>query len=540
MGMTGELIGDRWRLVEELEKGRCVTTYLARDEVLGTELEVDAINVETAGLAVDKRRLQEMLDAAMQVVGPHVASLFAWREEDVYIFLMRERVAGTPLTDLLQDMSGLPREQAAEVVEAVADVLGDAYGKGLFYLGLNPGQVMVDKGGEVKVTRVGYSWLLEEMDPIKAARVSTYRAPETDGGKEGTRTSDVYSLAVMIGEMLTRHEVSSRLGSLLERCADPLPSRRPSSPRLLLEALEDSGYKEGDSDVDMEAPAPAGGDKGLSERPAGGLGFIKDGRRSSSAVDLNRRPRGRLLRSLLLVLLGGLMLWVGFAAVSGLIKGEDKEVESASGSGEKARVTLPDLQGLTAEEARDVLEELGLSFSCREAPSRLWSPGRVSAQEPDKGSVLDRGEDVLLVISTGREEELLPEEKAEDEPGPIQSDGEIDQSAAPASSPQQPPPPASPAPAVPAPPLPPRSTPVLSTRGGPAPLYVVMDGSGSYDPDGSIVRFVWDCGDGTVLEGVTAQHVYDPQIIPARYQVVLQVFDSDGLSHSSAVTVEVY
>ena len=91
-----------------------------------------------------------------------------------------------------------------------------------------------------------------------------------------------------------------------------------------------------------------------------------------------------------------------------------------------------------------------------------------------------------------------------------------------------------------APPLPPRSIPTLSTRGGPAPLYVVMDGSNSYDPDGGIARFVWHCGDGIVLEGVTAQHVYDPQVIPARYQVVLQVFDSDGLSHSSAVTVEVY
>jgi hypothetical protein len=67
-----------------------------------------------------------------------------------------------------------------------------------------------------------------------------------------------------------------------------------------------------------------------------------------------------------------------------------------------------------------------------------------------------------------------------------------------------------------------------------------MDGSRSYDPDGNIARYVWYCGDGTVLEGVTIQHVYDPAVIPARFQVVLHVFDRDGLSNSSAVTVEVY
>jgi len=538
--MIGELIGDRWRLVEELEKGRYLTTYLARDEALGTELEVDAVDVGKAGLTVDMRRLQEMLDAAMQVAGPHAASLFAWREEEGYIFLMRERVVGTYLVDLLRDMDQLPREQAVEVVRAITEVLGEAYGKGLFYLGLNPGQVLVDAGGEVKVTRVGYSWLLEEMDPLRAARVSTYRAPETDGGKEGARTSDVYSLAVMIGEMLPRPEASSRLGSLLMRCADPLPSRRPSSPRLLLEALEDSGHRGWDSGDGMEEPTMAGEEEGPAMKPGGGLSFIKDAKRSSPAVDLKKRPKRRLLRSLLLVLLGGMMLWVGFAAVSGLITGKDEGVDPTAGSREEATVTLPDLQGLTMQEARDILQELGLSFSSREAPSRLWSPGRVSAQEPGKGSVLDRGETVLLVISTGREEGLAPQEEAEEEPGPAQTGVEVDQPAAPASSPQQPPPSTSPSPAEPAPPLPPRSIPTLSTRGGPAPLYVVMDGSNSYDPDGGIARFVWHCGDGIVLEGVTAQHVYDPQVIPARYQVVLQVFDSDGLSHSSAVTVEVY
>lgn len=535
--MTGELIGGRWRLLEELEKGTCLTTFLARDEALDTELEVDAVDAGKVGPVVDKQRLGEILDAAMQVKGPHVGSLFAWREEKGYIFLMREKVNGLPLTDLLSDIGELPREQVVDVARAVTEVLGDAYGQGLFYLGLNPGQVLVGSGGEVRVIRAGYSWMLEEMEPVSAARVSAYRAPETDGGKEGARTSDVYSLAVMIGEMLPRHEASSRLTALLARCADPLPSRRPSSPRLLLEALEESGRGGQVPDAETVEPSVTVEEDGAGK--GGGLSFIKDDRRFSVALDINKRPRRRLLRSLLLVILGGLMLWVGFAALSGLIKGEAEEAAPPAVNQEETGVTLPDLQGLTEQEAREILKELGLSFSSREAPSRLWSPGRVAAHEPGEGSRLNRGDTVFLVISTGREERPAAEEEKEEKPGPTPTGSGMDQAAAPPTPPQQVPS-GSAAPAEPAAPLPPRSVPVLSACSGPAPLYVVMDGSRSYDPDGDIARFVWHCGDGTVLEGVTAQHVYDPQVVPARYRVVLQVFDSHGLSHSSAVTVEVY
>jgi len=67
-----------------------------------------------------------------------------------------------------------------------------------------------------------------------------------------------------------------------------------------------------------------------------------------------------------------------------------------------------------------------------------------------------------------------------------------------------------------------------------------MDATGSFDPDGDILRYLWSCGDGTVLEGATAQHVYDPGVIPARFQVTLQVFDSRGRSDSACLVVEVY
>ncbi|MDY6794772.1 MAG: PKD domain-containing protein [Actinomycetota bacterium] len=542
-----ELLKDRYSLREELEQGLCVSTFAAWDRVLEVELEVDVLQVERCPFPAGVKRLREVLDTAGEVTGSHAASLFEWLEEDGKIYLIRERIKGTPLSELVSEMRELPLQQVVEVVKACAETLAQAYGKGLFYLGLNPGQVVVGERGGIKINRVGYGWLLEDMEPLTAARVSTYRAPETDGGREGSRTSDVYALAVMIREMLPVGEGSERLLSLLQKANDALPNRRPSSPRLLLEELE-GGVAAGGVE---ESVLRTEGTEEAEGKRAGGLSFLKDGPRPSPSISLDKRRGRRPWKSLMLILLGGITLWLGFAAVSGAIGGSGEGEPSAELTAGEVGLTLPDLRGLEASEAEKMLWDMGLEATSREAPSRLWSAGRVAAQEPEKGSVLERGEVVLLVISSGSGDELpgdgekdvgddpVPAGEGEEggEAGETGGSGESELSpSADSMGHEQSVPPADPFPD----PLPPRAVPVLSARSGPAPFYVAMDGSGSYDPDGDIDRYVWDCGDGTVLEGASVQHVYDPPVIPMSYMVVLRVFDRDGLNHSSSLVVEVF
>ena len=257
--MVGQLVAGRYRLGEKLWSGQFLSTYLAVDQVLAAEVEVDVLARAKAGWPVPARRLAEVLDTAMLLAGDRVASLFAWGEEEGFVYLVRERVAGASLAEVLAATGELPLEQVLEVVRAAVEVLAEAYGRGLFYLGMNPGQVLLDGEGRVRFTRVGFGWLLEDMEPVLAARVSPYRAPETDGGGEGSRTSDVYALAVMIKEMLPREGGSSRLHALLGRAMDPLPKRRPSSPRLLLEELEQgSGGGGGRSPAEDKIPGIPG------------------------------------------------------------------------------------------------------------------------------------------------------------------------------------------------------------------------------------------------------------------------------------------
>ncbi len=547
--MTGESLRDRYNLVEELERGQCLVRYLARDTAYDVEVEVDVVELDKSATPQLTGRLREVLDRSDEIIGDHIVTLLGWGEEEGHIYSIRERFDGVSLSEILAEVGDLPRGQVMEIVRVATEAMVEAYGKGLFYLGLNPGQILLNWRGEIRLVRVGYAWLLEEMDPILAARVSPYRAPETDEGKEGTRTSDVYSLAVMIREMLPKGKHYDRLDSLLEKSMSPLPKHRPSSPRLLLEALEEAEGR-GTNGISASDTGPMSLDDHAAfthngGRRGGGLSFLRDGDASSPHVSLTKRRRGRPVRALLLIILGGMIVWLLYAAVTGsLDAGKDSRQETAITVGGADKVTLPDLQGLPEREAEKILVGLGLRIVSREAPSHLWSAGMVAAQEPEEGSILEQGDTVYVVISSGRDEGQgmaapVETDNSTSPPAEASSGGaaEPDPSAA-VQMPSSYTPSAEPLPH--SDPLAPHAVASLSTQGGSSPLCVAMDGSGSQDPDGGIVRYIWDCGDGTILEGIRVQHVYDPAVTPARFQVVLQVFDGDEMSDSCAVTLEVY
>lgn len=651
MKMQGEVLAGRYRPLGETFSGRFLATYEAEDISLGTKVEIDVVSHCRDGFALPPARLKELLEVSLRMRGPHVYPLFAWWEDGGCFYVVRAQTRGTALAGLLRQTGNLPAVQVEEIVAAAVRVLCEAYGLGLYYLGLNPYQVFIESKGRVGIARAGYGWFVEEAEPALLERVSPYRAPETDGGHEGTRASDVFALAVMLGEMLPEEALTGRLRALLHTAREPVPQRRPSSPRLLLEELQAAlGFEHAGSaarerpafqypqlrpevDIPHDAashrawnlPRERGLDCGVNvpreqgpyradgdtlgwdgfpdqDHPRGVRAFLGQGgtreRRFFRDADgcpewgdyrtegaargarweggqesclaagnkVGRQIHGQvpsehsaqvgfpaperrktplrrrgILRMLAIMLAGGLVLWAIFAALAGILRGDSggREKEKAD---KAVTVLLPDLQGMSEKEAIQALEELGLEYRVREAPSRLWSAGRVIAQEPAQGSSLPPGEVVNLVVSSGVDEtaaapageSTLPTQGESDPTAALPGASAVDGSLS--------------SPAEKAPLLgqgtaanrAPRAVARLSCRSGQAPLYVRMDGSGSYDPDGIIVRYLWHCGDGTVLEGMNAQHVFDSPVVPARFQVFLEVVDSEGARDTAEVTVEVY
>ena len=83
MKVIGEIFNNRYRVMEELERGHCISSYVASDEVYGVEVEMDVIQLEVCFLPHLSSRLKEVLDSAVGIASPCVASLFEWREEEI-------------------------------------------------------------------------------------------------------------------------------------------------------------------------------------------------------------------------------------------------------------------------------------------------------------------------------------------------------------------------------------------------------------------------------------------------------------------------
>ena len=572
---------ERWTILSPLREGEVWTVYAAMDDRAGVEVEVDEVSLENLS-SPERERLVRLVEVSASLGARCFVPLLEWWTEEGRLFIVRGKVPGVYLWEWLESNRPPEPSLAISLARAVGDAASDLYGRGCFYLGMSPMRILVSEGMEVFLEGGAYAWLLEDLEPRVYDLLESYRAPEVKRGEEGGRPSDVYSLALLVHELLPVESLSSRLSGFLESCLERLPGSRPTSPRLLLEVLEEEiagvraedlgGDGEGREFLDSREREPFSSRlvRGSSTRPGKGgsfPGLALPGRilrkgdgttwSSGGARAGNLRLSSRANRAFLVTF----VLLVAVLAIPAFSGGKEKPEGETPGAGVKAssRVRLPELVGLSLEEALELISGLGLQAQVRESPSSLWSEGTVCASDPPPGSLLAPGDRLVLSVSKGWPGNtggsgLRGADPADGNAsvsaslgGSLQRDGGEGGGAvsrSPATSPSgdgvgttgsgkanftgstgnRPP----------------VARPSASPAKGPAPLTVILDASGSFDPDGRITRYRWECGDGTVLFGRVVCHVYDTAVLPGTFPVVLRVTDDRGAESSARLSVTVF
>ncbi len=195
---------------------------------------------------------QELLDClkrAEQIRCPNLCGLIECFDADGFLGIASEYAAGITLRELLDDVGSLPLPQALEVIGACVEAAGAAYGCGIYYLAFDPRNLLITASGPVKLRRGGYYHALEANDAILRHEALLYRAPEALRGRP-SRASDVYSMAVMLSEMLG----SSRpqpLEAILVQATTPESTARPAARPWLEALVEEAGRMERPSRTDI-------------------------------------------------------------------------------------------------------------------------------------------------------------------------------------------------------------------------------------------------------------------------------------------------
>ena len=425
------LLGERYRLSAPIASGGMGTVWQAEDTVLHRQV---AVKVLSDGLAADERFVERFRREARAAAGlshPNVAGVFDFGEDErtQTPFIVMELLDGETLADRLRRTGPLPPEEAARIAALAADALETAHASGVVHRDVKPGNIMLTARGDVKVMDFGIAaaaWATPLTATGTTMGTATYISPEQASGERGTPASDVYSLGVVLFEMLTGHPPF--VGGSPVAVASAHVQQRPPSlaalrldlPAYLVRADEQALAKD-PADRPESAEAFAAMLRGQDQAPVTAALPVANGQPTqvleppedaapttmfaplapapiapttpapAPAAGQHRR-RGWLL---LVALIAGLVL---LAVIIALSNESPKLAPAGPTPTATAKVTVPNLAGLTLPDALQRLASNGLALDAVRATT--GSPvGTVVRTDPASGAAVTPGTRVTLFVA---------------------------------------------------------------------------------------------------------------------------------------------
>jgi predicted Ser/Thr protein kinase len=205
--VIGDVIADRYEVEALCGSGGMSSVFRARDRLLDRHVALKILHEHHAGDDEYVERFRREARAVAQLSHPHIVTVIDRGADDGRQFIVFEYVDGENLKQLVGRNGRLPLRRALEVAIAVADGLAFAHATGLVHRDVKPQNVLLDEEGEVKVTDFGIARSLDvEHSVTQTGAVlgtSNYLSPEQASGKPVTAATDVYSLGIVIWELLT-------------------------------------------------------------------------------------------------------------------------------------------------------------------------------------------------------------------------------------------------------------------------------------------------------------------------------------------------
>jgi hypothetical protein len=202
--VPGQIIADRYRIVALAGRGGMGEVYRAEDlklsQIVAIKFLPESVSKDAAALA----RFHAEVRIARTVSHPNVCRMFDIGDMDGITFLTMEYVDGEDLSSLVRRIGRLSTDKAAEIARQMCAGLAAAHDKGVIHRDLKPANIMLDGAGKVRITDFGLAGIAAMIEGADVrAGTPAYMAPEQLAGTEVTVKSDIYSLGLILYEIIT-------------------------------------------------------------------------------------------------------------------------------------------------------------------------------------------------------------------------------------------------------------------------------------------------------------------------------------------------
>lgn len=413
--MADQTFGGRYKLLERVGTGGMAEVYRARDELLGREV---AVKVLSERLSQDRsfvERFRREAQSAANLNHPNIVSLYDYGSEGSSYYIVMEFIEGRSLAEIISEDAPLLPERAAEIASDVAAALERAHSAGIVHRDIKPGNIMITTAGRTKVTDFGIARAIGPGDQTMTQTgmvigTASYLSPEQAQGDPVDARSDVYSVGIVLYEMLAGKPPFAGDTPLAvaykhvredpRRLAQVNPDVPGALDAIVMKALSKNPVNRyahaGEMHSDLERfragqrvqATPALDDRTAVAAPVGGTEVI-----SQTEVyepEEERRPGMYVALALGALLLIGLLAW---------LVADNLFTETAP---------VPEVVGMTEDEARATLDEAGFGVTVERRPNRN-DVGQVFRQDPEAGEEADEGSDVTIFVSQGPREVEVPD-----------------------------------------------------------------------------------------------------------------------------------
>ena len=422
----GQKINDRYEIIKTIGEGGMANVYLANDTILDRKV---AIKVLRGDLSNDEKFIRRFKREALSVSNlshPNIVEVYDVGEEDGNYYIVMEYIDGKTLKQLLQKRGALTLTEVIDIMCQLTDGLAHAHEAYIIHRDIKPQNIMIEDNGLVKITDFGIAMELNSTQLTQTNSVMGsvhYLPPEQANGKGSTVKSDIYSLGILMYELLTGSvpfKGDTAVEIALKHMKEKIPSIRKQNPtipqsveNIVLKATAKNPKNRYDTVRDMYNDLKTALDRDNEKRlvyeyPENDLEETKvitpivkenkktiidkpdeeEGETTKTKSDKNKLPI--ILSIVLLTVL--IVLAVIFLLIS---KQDVKEVK------------VPDVVGITTEEAIEKLKKVGLEYTTESEESETVDEGKVIRTEPKAGSSKTKGSTVTIVESSGKEFLLL-------------------------------------------------------------------------------------------------------------------------------------